>query len=155
MGFLLLKKKIFCKKVPLPDGRGTQSVEKPLLKVKLYQKENGKFSPAFFKRRQIPKAEPLAAFRRKRNPIFSRPGREQKEKKRSHELMYQFMTCRPAADDPAPAFCLQNAGLEFPKFLSTAHLRQQITPLCAICQTILSFSTGGVSLPDGRGTPCF
>ena len=52
--------------------------------------------------------------------------------------MYQFMTCRPAADDPAPSFCLQNDGLEFPKFLSTAHLRQQITPLCAICQTILS-----------------
>ena len=66
-----------------------------------------------------------------------------KRKKRSHELMYQFMTCRPAADDPAPAFCLQNAGLEFPKFLSTAHLRQQITPLCAICQPMLSFSTGG------------
>ena len=65
-----------------------------------------------------------------------------KRKKRSHELMYQFMTCRPAADDPAPSFCLQNDGLEFSKLLSTAHLRQQTTPFCAICQTILSFSTG-------------
>ena len=53
--------------------------------------------------------------------------------------MYQFMTCRPAADDPAPSFCLQNDGLEFFKLLSAAHLRQQTTPLYAFCQTILSF----------------
>ena len=43
------------------------------------------------------------------------PRARTKRKKRSHELMYQFMTCRPAADDPAPSFWLQNDGLEFSK----------------------------------------
>ncbi|HIV18878.1 MAG TPA: hypothetical protein IAC82_06205 [Candidatus Merdivicinus intestinigallinarum] len=35
----------------------------------------------------------------------------------------------------------ENPGLEFSKFFSTVHLRQQTTPLSAIYQTILSFST--------------
>ena len=60
--------------------RSVQIVEKPLLKVKLYKKENGKFSPAFFKRRQIPKAEPLAAHRNGRNLTFRALGANKKKK---------------------------------------------------------------------------
>ena len=125
-----------------------QSVEKPLLKVKLCKKENGKFSPALF--HVVNKFTTGGRFQRQSlwppiamgGTLLFAPRARTKRKKRSHELMYQFMTCRPAADDPAPSFCLQNDGLEFSKLLSTAHLRQQTTPLCAICQAILSFSTG-------------
>ena len=60
-----------------------QSVEKPLLKVKLCKKENGKFSPAFFKRRRIPKAEPLAAHRNGRNLTFRARGANKKKKAES------------------------------------------------------------------------
>ena len=124
-----------------------QSVEKPLLKVKLCKKENGKFSPALF--HVVNKFTTGGRFQRQSlwppiamgGTLLFAPRARTKRKKRSHELMYQFMTCRPAADDPAPSFCLQNDGLEFSKLLSTAHLRQQTTPLCAICQTIPSFST--------------
>ena len=110
-----------------------QTVEKPFLKVKLYKREKEKFWSSFFKSLQDSKGRspwPLPAG----SGIYPfAPGARTKRKKRVR---------RPAADDPAPSFCLQNDGLEFSKLLSTAHLRQQTTPLCAICQTILSFSTG-------------
>ncbi|HIV19098.1 MAG TPA: hypothetical protein IAC82_07335 [Candidatus Merdivicinus intestinigallinarum] len=54
--------------------------------------------------------------RSKTKSYFSRPGREQKEKEAAR---------KPPGDDPPPSFCLQNGGLEFSKFFSTAHLRQQ------------------------------
>ena len=57
-----------------------QSVEKPHLKENVHKREKEKFWSSFFKSWWFPKAKPLAAFRRKRNPIFSRLGREQKEK---------------------------------------------------------------------------
>ena len=97
-----------------------QSVEKPLLKVKLCKKENGKFSPALF--HVVNKFTTGGRFQRQSlwppiamgGTLLFAPRARTKRKKRVR---------RPAADDPAPSFCLQNDGLEFSKLLSTAHLR--------------------------------
>ena len=90
-----------------------QSVEKPLLKVKLCKKENGKFSPALF--HVVNKFTTGGRFQRQSlwppiamgGTLLFAPRARTKRKKRVR---------RPAADDPAPSFCLQNDGLEFPSF---------------------------------------
>ncbi len=82
---------------------------------KTAQKRKRKVLLDFFQKIAGLRGRAPTTFRRKRNLIPSRPGREQKEKRQ---------TRRFAADDPAPSFCLQNDGLEFSKFFSTVHLRQ-------------------------------
>ena len=154
MGFLLLKKD-FLQKSASPGWERHSECRKTSFKSKTVPKRERKVFARLFQKAADSKGRAFGCFPQKAEPNLFAPRARTKRKKRSHELMYQFMTCRPAADDPAPSFCLQNDGLEFPKFLSTAHLRQQITPLCAICQTMLSFLTGGVPLLNGRGTPCF
>ena len=113
--------------------RRSQTVEKPFLKVKLHKREKEKFWSSFFKSLQDSKGRspwPLPAG----SGIYPfAPRARTKRKKRVH---------RPAADDPALSFCLQNDRLEFSKLLFTAYLRQQTTLLCAICQIIFTSSTG-------------
>mgnify|MGYP001863910644 CR=1 FL=1 len=66
---------------------------------------------------------PFLARRNERNPVPSRLGRELKEK--SELAGSPRMQSSSQLDDARTSFCLQNDGLEFSKFFSTAYLRQQ------------------------------
>ena len=68
-----------------------QTVKRPFLKVKLHKREKKSFGQAFLKACRIPKDGVLGRFPQEAESI-------------------------PSPDDPAPSFCLQNDGLEFPSF---------------------------------------
>ena len=70
----------------------------------------------------------LGRFPQKAKSSLFAPRARTKRKKRARRL---------AADDPAPSFCLQNDGLEFPNAPTTAHLRQQ-TAQSRIASNILT-----------------